>query len=412
MVAMAALKYYPAMRKSFALAFLLACPALASYPTCVAGNPEKQKTARSKNDEGMNQYRAGKLAEATRLFEEAASLDCNYVLARLNLAATLSKMQPTPIDRAAAALEEAYALDPQKTLQKVRHDADYFNIRDHDHFRSTEVGTAYTALLKLKKARYINDIFGLSLEYPGDWTVETDSTTLSKYQSPELIASLGEPGTGEFAGFFHLLVKVFESGKYKRVPIIDHPTEKPIPDIAQRTFVSGMPSSKFYYRVNDIEATIIPVYRYEVPVRDKLFLFEVNCSGIDTQSIRAENGKTHDQIINEILRDCERDVDSIMKSVVFGSTSIHATGIVRNSKPWQPGMGPYFEIEFNPPLKNVYTDSANDEPRKEVKSWETCDGASSEIKKYVGKRVAFTAVPTAAYAETLCPQITKIEITN
>lgn len=62
-----------------------------AQPACLPVDAAVASQARALNDAGMELYRAGKLDEATTRFAEAARLDCQYLQARLNAAATLAK---------------------------------------------------------------------------------------------------------------------------------------------------------------------------------------------------------------------------------------------------------------------------------------------------------------------------------
>ena len=91
----------------------------------------------------------------------------------------------------------------------------------------------------------------------------------------------------------------------------------------------------------------------------------------------------------------------------FAEDFIRATGTLREAKPWAPNLGPRYEMVFDVPLNNVYTDGASEEPEKEVARWTVC---KLDELEYLGKKVSIEAVPTPAYAETLCLDIRKITI--
>ena len=101
-------------------------------PPCQETTPAQQTQARAHNAEGMQRYRAGDLAQAEDAFRRAARADCNFFLARTNLASVLALQKR--FAEAQAVLWRAYQLDPGRTLEKLITDPDYRQLRRNYRF--------------------------------------------------------------------------------------------------------------------------------------------------------------------------------------------------------------------------------------------------------------------------------------
>ncbi len=101
-------------------------------PPCQETTAAQQTQARAHNAKGMQRYRAGDLAQAEDAFRRAARADCNFFLARTNLASVLALQKR--FAEAQTVLWRAYQLDPGRTLEKLITDPDYRQLRRNYRF--------------------------------------------------------------------------------------------------------------------------------------------------------------------------------------------------------------------------------------------------------------------------------------
>ena len=108
---------------------------------CLKGDLAKQQIARKFNVIGFDLYKKEAFEYSAGYFKAAAFLDCEYLIARTNLASvhSLRKNYPASI----LALQEALALDEQETLKKVKSDPDYANLKGSLEFKQSDIGKLY-----------------------------------------------------------------------------------------------------------------------------------------------------------------------------------------------------------------------------------------------------------------------------
>lgn len=117
-------------------------------PQCRPHTGEGRLKARSLNNKGMRYYRAGEMEKAAESFRRAAVEDCDYFLARTNLASVLSLQKK--YDQSCAVLWRAIQLDRTRTMQKLAADPDYDGLKRSGYFRSalSPVGGVYQNYLE------------------------------------------------------------------------------------------------------------------------------------------------------------------------------------------------------------------------------------------------------------------------
>ena len=134
------MKMFPPML----LPFIFLSPTRASgviIGPCTNGD---QKQARIENVSGMKFYQAGQLDRALNEFKSAAEHDCAYFIARTNLASVLARLHRH--EHAVEVLENAYTLDPEKTLTKIHADSDYKELIGTSVFLQSKLGKAYASM--------------------------------------------------------------------------------------------------------------------------------------------------------------------------------------------------------------------------------------------------------------------------
>ena len=114
-------------------------------PKCQPHSPDGRAEARSLNNQGMTHYRAKELNKAAESFRLAAAKDCDYFIARTNLASVLSLQKRYEESR--SVLWRALKLDVKRTLQKLKTDPDYKGLKRWGNFYSaaSPIGEAYRA---------------------------------------------------------------------------------------------------------------------------------------------------------------------------------------------------------------------------------------------------------------------------
>lgn len=112
-------------------------------PECQPRTPERTRQARAYNDQGMEYYRAKQWKQAEESFRNAAQQDCEYFLARTNLASVLALQKQ--FEKARAVLWRAYQTDPEQTLKKLEEDPDYRLLKQDANFYSaaSPIGLLY-----------------------------------------------------------------------------------------------------------------------------------------------------------------------------------------------------------------------------------------------------------------------------
>ena len=85
------------------------------------------------NNQGYELYKQNRFQEATEYFIKSIAIDSKYLIARTNLASTLSLSGK--VEAALQQLKEAYILDADFTLRKMKKDKDYDNCRNHPEFK-------------------------------------------------------------------------------------------------------------------------------------------------------------------------------------------------------------------------------------------------------------------------------------
>jgi hypothetical protein len=96
------------------------------------------------------------------------------------------------------------------------------------------------------------------------------------------------------------------------------------------------------------------------------------------------------------------------ESYRWSEPAVEGTGTIQAATPWDKDVGPFYQFVFDPPLRNVHTDQANDQPEKDVVRWPLC-GDGQDFKTHIGKKIRISAVPSPSYAETLCLKIVYID---
>jgi len=109
---------------------------------CLKGGQANSKLARQVNDQGHEFYKMQDYQSASGHFMAASYLDCQYLQARLNLAAVLS-LEKRASD-SVQTLEKAFSLDSAKTLSKIQTDPDFSFTKKSIDFKVSPIGRAYS----------------------------------------------------------------------------------------------------------------------------------------------------------------------------------------------------------------------------------------------------------------------------
>ena len=212
---------------------------------CSPTSARQRKQAQAKNVGGMDFYRRQLWEDAREGFRAAAELDCGYLIARTNLASVLSRMRR--FADATEVLMDAFALDPKKTLEKLRTDADYAELKKDEAFSKSCVS--------LWLAGYYRE--GTDLESAG-----VSAEPRSPAQVLELIKALGDKNPDAVAGAMDGLSLVCPPPAQAVAPLIGLLADRRKVD---RLVGEGMPGHTLVplavfaeYRLMDIGAPALP----------------------------------------------------------------------------------------------------------------------------------------------------------
>jgi hypothetical protein len=273
----------------------------------VAADELRRKVARRLNDEGMASYRAGNFAVAVERFRNAAFKDCDYVLARLNLAATLSRVAKNGAghEETVKALEAAYRTEPELTLRKVHNDPDYKSVTSSDKFRQPEAALKYRSAHPPSyppRQRYADTKRGISFEYPGYFGLKVHCDLGGTKDLPNVCLQDRDFEGSEVGGGEPVQVSyfVYASSAYARSNHVDlgvFPAGKPVKTIA----VPGKEVQRLLYEGSGPECENRFLELVEIPRSAEILLlrFDYGVWGCSCWNIpRAE---------------CERDASDSLK---------------------------------------------------------------------------------------------------